>query len=137
MTDYQKPLPVTTDGSAPFWEASRRHELVIQECLACGHRRWPIGPACTACLSTDFSWVPLAGTGELWSWITYHQSFNTAFTDDLPYNVALIRLDEGHTMISNIVGVEPENIRIGQRVQVVFDDVTPEVSIPRFQPVDD
>lgn len=135
MTTYEKPLPVTTDGSQPFWDACRRHELVIQQCEQCGHRRWPIGPVCTECLSPETTWVPIAGTGEVWSWITYHQAFNTAFAQDLPYNVALIRMDEGHTMISNLVDIEPEEIQLGQRVQIVFDDVTDEVSIPRFRPV--
>jgi uncharacterized OB-fold protein len=131
---YDKPLPITTDGSGPFWEACRRLELVIQECSACGHRRWPIGPACTACLSTDFAWVQLPGTGELLSWIVYHQSFNAAWAPDLPYNVALIRVDGAHTMISNLVDVEPDAIVAGMPVRVVFDDVTDEVSIPKFRP---
>ncbi|EAR23694.1 hypothetical protein A20C1_03378 [marine actinobacterium PHSC20C1] len=135
MSAYEKLLPDTLDGSKPFWDACRRHELTIQECLECGHRRWPIGPACTHCLSTDFSWVGVAGTGEVWSWITYHQAFNSAWAADVPYNVALIRMDEGHTMISNIVGVTPDEIRIGQRVEVLFEDVTDEASVPKFRPV--
>lgn len=133
MNTYRKPLPDTTDGSQPFWDACRRHELVMQECAACGHRRWPIGPACTQCLSPNFTWVKVKGTGEVWSWIVYHQAFNQAFADDVPYNVALIRMDEGHTMISNIVGRDSSDIRIGQRVEVIFDDIDDNVSIPRFR----
>lgn len=135
MTTYEKPLPDTTDGSQPFWDACRNHQLTIQQCDSCGHRRWPIGPACTVCLALESTWVPLAGTGEVWSWITYHQAFNSTFADDVPYNVALIRLDEGHTMVSNLVEVDADDIRIGERVEVVFDDVTDEISIPRFRPV--
>src|SRR5690606_10218765 len=104
---YNKQLPIMTDGSQPFWDACRRHELVIQECRACWHRRWPIGPVCTECLSPEFEWVRLPGTGEVWSWIVYHRAFNPAWADDVPYNVALIRLDGAHTMISNLIDVEP------------------------------
>lgn len=132
---YEKPLPVTNDGSAPFWEASKRHELVIQECEACGHRRWPIGPVCTECLATETKWATLPGTGEVWSWIVYHQSFNETWKPDLPYNVALIRVDGAHTMISNLVDVDPDQIEVGQQVEVVFDDVTDDFSIPKFRPV--
>lgn len=132
---YDKTLPVTTDGSKEFWDACKRHELVIQQCSACQHRRWPIGPACTRCLSSEFTWVNLSGKGEVWSWIVYHQAFNAAWSGDLPYNVALIKIDGGHTMISNLVEVAGNDIEIGQRVEVVFDDVTPEVSIPKFRPV--
>lgn len=135
MNTYRKPLPDTSDGSQPFWEACRRHELVVQECDICGHRRWPIGPVCTMCLSPESTWVRVSGTGEVWSWIVYHQAFNQAFADDVPYNVALIRMDEGHTMISNIVDVGSSDIRVGQRVEVVFDDVNDEISIPRFSVV--
>lgn len=135
MTSYEKPLPDVTDGSQPFWDACRRHELVIQQCDSCAHRRWPIGPACTRCLSPSATWVSTPGTGRVWSWITYHQAFNPAFAADVPYNVALIRMDAGHTMISNLVGIANDDIRIGQQVEVVFDDVTGEISIPRFQPV--
>ncbi|QOD94397.1 MULTISPECIES: OB-fold domain-containing protein [Microcella] len=132
---YDKPLPVPTDGSGPFWEACKRHELTIQECTACGHRRWPIGPVCTNCLSPEHVWVVLPGTGEVLSWIVYHQSFNQAWTPDLPYNVALIRVDGAHTMISNVVKADLDAIEIGQRVEVVFDDVTAEFAIPKFRPV--
>lgn len=132
---YDKPLPVTTDGSQPFWDGCKKHELTIQECAICGHRRWPIGPACTECLSTEADWVVLPGTGEVWSWIVYHQSFNAAWAPELPYNVALIRVDGAHTMISNLVDIHPDEIRVGQKVEVVFDDVTEDFSIPKFRVV--
>ena len=132
---YDKPLPDTSDGSAPFWEGCAQHELRIQECSVCGHRRWPIGPVCTACLSPEHTWVTLPGTGEVWSWIVYHQSFNKAWEPDLPYNVALIKVDGAHTMISNLVDVEPDAVHVGQRVEVVFEDATDEISIPKFRPV--
>ncbi len=132
---YDKPLPDTSDGSASFWEGCAQHELRIQECSACGHRRWPIGPVCTVCLSPEHTWVTLPGTGEVWSWIVYHQSFNKAWEPDLPYNVALIKVDGAHTMISNLVDVEPDAVHVGQRVEVVFEDATDAISIPKFRPV--
>ena len=84
----------------------------------------------------EFTWVKVAGPGEVWSWRVDHQAFNPAFADDVPYNVARIRMDEGHTMISNIVESDSSDIRIGQRVEVVFDDVNDDISIPRFRQVE-
>lgn len=133
MTVYDKPLPVIDEHARPFWEACKSHRLVTQRCLNCGHLRWPLGPACTNCLSPEYEWAELAGEGEVYSFIVYHHAFHPAFKDDLPYNVALIRLDEGHTMIANVVGGD---VAVGQRVRVEFDDVTDEVAIPRFRPVE-
>ena len=71
----------------------------------------------------------------MWSWIVYHQSFNAAWAPELPYNVALIRVDGAHTMISNLVDVAADEIEVGQKVTVVFDEVTDEFAIPKFRPV--
>jgi hypothetical protein len=135
MKDYQKPLPAVDEGSRPFWEACKRGQLVVQQCNECGHRRWPLGPVCTQCLSPAHHWVELSGLGEVWSWIIYHHIFHPAFASDVPYNVALIRLEEGHTMISNVVADDLSSLRVGMKVRVVFDDVTPDISIPRFTPI--
>jgi uncharacterized OB-fold protein len=136
MSEYTKKLPVIDDLHRPFWDGCRAGVLKMQRCRDCGHQWWPIGPVCTACLSTDFEWVDLSGRGELWSFIVYHHKMNAAWADDLPYNVALVRLEEGPTMVSNVVGTDLADLEVGLPLEVTFDAVTDEVSIPRFRVVE-
>jgi uncharacterized OB-fold protein len=134
MIEYTKPLPNITDRNRPFWDAARQGELRMQRCLACGHVRYPIGPVCTVCLSEDSEWARLSGRGTVFATLVYHQVYNPAYADDVPYNVSMIQLDEGPRLFSNVVGVPPDQVKVGDAVEVVFDAVTDEVSIPRFRP---
>lgn len=134
MTDYTKPLPEIGEENREFWDGARAEELRMQRCASCGHIRYPIGRVCPECLEEGHEWVPLSGRGEVYSSIVFHQVYNKAFADDVPYNVSLIQLDEGPRMFSNVVGVPPSEVRVGDRVRVVFDAVTEEVTIPRFTP---
>lgn len=131
--EYAKPLPVLTDENRPFWDAARDHELKMQECEACRHIRYPISHVCPECLSARFSWRKLSGDGEILSYVVFYQKYNAAFAEDIPYNVTLVQLTEGPRMISNIVGVNNDVPKVGDRVEVVFDSVTPEITIPRFK----
>lgn len=133
MTDYAKPLPTLNDENRPFWDACRDGRLSLQRCTACGHVRYPIAHCCPVCLSTDFAWADLSGRGTVFSYVVFHRAYHPAFKADVPYNVALVQLDEGPRMYSNIVGTPNDKVRIGDAVEVVFDPVTQEVSIPRFQ----
>ena len=84
-------------------------------------------------LSDRFEWKAISGRGTVYSTIVFHQVYNRAFAGDVPYNVSLIQLEEGPRMFSNVVGVDPQEVKVGDSVQVVFDPVTPEISIPRFE----
>lgn len=132
---YEKPLPTITDLNRPFWEGCRDGKLVLQRCAECGNVRYPIREICPKCLSEAYRWEQMSGRGEVMSRLIFHQVYHQAFAEDVPYNVVLVRLEEGARMFSNVVGVENEQIRVGDRVQVVFDPVTDEVTIPRFRPV--
>ena len=134
MTPYEKPLPETTGAMRPFWDAARRHELVIQRCGACGTRRFPARDLCSRCLSRDADWVRVSGRGTVFSWAVMHQVYHPAFASDVPYAVVVIALDEGARLVSNLVGCPPHEIRAGMPVTVVFEDVTPEVTLPKFRP---
>lgn len=133
-TEYSKPLPELNDVNRPFWEACRGNRLDLQQCSECDHIRYPVSHVCPECLSEAHDWVQLSGRGTVWSSIVFHQVYNKAFAGEVPYNVAMIQLDEGPRMISNVVGVAPSDVKVGDVVEVVFDAVTPEVSIPRFRP---
>lgn len=133
MSDYAKPLPTITDENREFWEGAKRGRLRMQQCQGCGHIRYPISHVCPKCLSYEFQWTDLSGRGEVFSYVVFHQLYNKAFERDIPYNVALVQLEEGPRMYSNIVGVDNDAVKIGDKVEAVFDPVTPEVTIPRFK----
>lgn len=136
MTDsvqsYAKPLPTPDDSNRPFWTAAREGKLVLQTCGDCGHIRYPINHVCPACLSEVFEWRPLSGRGTVYSSIVFHQVYHPEFAADVPYNVSLVQLEEGPRMFSNVLGVPPSEVKVGDRVQVTFDQVTDEIAIPRF-----
>ena len=130
---YAKPLPTIDDGNRPFWAAARAGRLELQRCGACQHVRYPISPVCPRCLSAAFTWRALSGRGTVHSTIVFHQVYHPGFANDVPYNVSLVQLDEGPRLFSNVVGVPPSSVKVGDRVRAVFDAVTPEVTIPRFE----
>jgi hypothetical protein len=133
MTDYAKPLPTLSNENRPFWEAAKRQELHMQQCLDCQHIRYPINHVCPKCLSGRAEWKRLSGRGEVFSYIVFHQVYHAGFARDVPYNVAMIQLEEGPRMISNVVGVPTDKVKVGDKVEVTFDQVTEEVTIPRFK----
>lgn len=134
MADYTKPVPSIEESEKPFWEAAKRHELVMQRCLNCGRFRHPPAELCPVCLSSRLEWSRLSGQGKVYSWIVYHRAFHPAFASDVPYAVALIELEEGPRLFSNIIGCKLKDIHIGMPVEVTFEDVTPEIALPKFRP---
>ena len=133
MTASAKPLPQITREMAPFWEAARRHELVVQRCRGCGAYRFPARDICSRCLSREAEWAPVSGRGTVFSYAVMHQVYHPGFAAEVPYAVVLVALDEGPHMISNVVGVPPSDIRIGTPLEVVFEAVSPEVTLPKFR----
>ena len=135
MSAYAKPIPAITTEMRPFFTAAKRHQLCVQRCNSCGTHRFPARAICSECLSTDAAWVPVSGDGEVFSFNVMHQVYHPGFAVEVPYAVVIIKLAEGAKMVSNLVGVPPHGIRIGMPVQVVFEDITDEVTLPKFVPV--
>lgn len=135
-TDYAKPLPELNDTNRPFWQACHEGRLDLQKCLGCQHIRYPVSHVCPECLSYEHEWVPMSGRGTVWSSIVFHQIYNKAFAEDVPYNVSMIQLEEGPRLLSNVVGIPPSEVKVGAKVKVHFDRVTDEVTIPRFKPAE-
>jgi len=132
---YAKPLPVPDPESRPFWEGCRDHKLLIVRCKSCGTNRFPATSYCFNCQSPDFDWVESRGRGKVFSWIVVrHPVPRDVYADDVPYVVALVTLDEGVRMTTNIVDCPPEDVRADMAVQVGFRDVTPDISLPVFSP---
>jgi len=128
---YNKPLPRIDTLNKPFWDAAREAKLVIQCCDACGDLRFPPSPVCPKCLSAAQSWTPASGKGTLESWVDFHRAYWGGFNDALPYRVCLVRLEEGPLLVSNLVG-DAGAAKLGAAVQVVFEPVTDEVTLPKF-----
>lgn len=133
---YDKPLPTLTDENRPFWEAAARGELRLQRCRACRRHRYPIAPVCPRCLAAEHEWEPVSGRGRVFSFVVFHQVYHRAFQGDVPYNVALVQLEEGPFMFSNVVGIRNEDIRCDMPVGVMFEPVTGEITLPRFRPLE-
>ena len=134
MSEYAKPLPHVTPLTQPFWEAAKAGRLVVQQCGACGQRRFPPSKICDSCLSDAATWVDVSGQGTVWSVCEFHRAYFKSFAAELPYNVALVRLDEGPRLYTNIVGIPYEAIKIGMRVNAVFEPVTDDVTLVKFGP---
>jgi len=129
-----RPVPYPDDESGPFWEACGRHELVLQTCASCEHVRFPPRAMCPRCQSFESRWEPASGRGRVWSWVVAHPPVLPSFADRVPFNVAVIVLEEGVRMIGNLHGVANEDIREDMPVEVTFEDVEDGVSLPQWRP---
>ena len=134
MFAIERPLPRPTEDTEPYWEAAHRGELRMQRCGDCGHVRFPPAILCPRCLSEAAEWVRLSGRGTVFSWIVIHRPQHPAFNSDTPYNVAIVELEEGPRLHTNLVQCRNEDIYIGMPVEVVFDKVDDDLSLPKFRP---
>ncbi|MFD5766064.1 bifunctional MaoC family dehydratase N-terminal/OB-fold nucleic acid binding domain-containing protein [Streptomyces sp. NPDC127049] len=131
----RRPRPVINRDNAGFWEGVAAHRLLIQRCTACGTLRFPWLPGCGDCGSPEWESVEASGDGRVFSYVVMHHPPFPAF--DPPYAVGLIELAEGVRMISNVVGVPYDKVRIGMPVRLEFLRVDEELELPVFRAVDD
>ena len=133
MSTYAKPIPARTPELEPFFAAAQRRQLVVQRCRQCDTHRFPAREICSECLSNVADWVPVSGKGEIFSFNVMHQIYHPGFAAEVPYAVVVIKLAEGAKMLSNVVDVAPHDIRIGMPVEVTFEDITDEITLPKFK----
>jgi uncharacterized OB-fold protein len=126
----ERPLPLPDDASAPFWEACRRRELAMQRCSGCGKMRFPPRPMCPGCQSFEATWVRVSGRGTIYSFVVAHPPVLPAFQPKVPMPILLVELEEdaGLRIVGNFVGEGAP--RIGARVEVDFEDVASDVTLP-------
>lgn len=133
----EKPLPAADDLSQPFWEAAKQQQLVIQRCRECGYFNHPPRPACDACQSPQLHFEPVSGRGTIYSFTVMHQPNVAGFEDQIPYLNILVELDEQPRlfMVATVPAVAEGKIQIGGRVEVYFEEVSADVTLPQFRPV--
>jgi uncharacterized OB-fold protein len=125
-------LPDVTDpATAAFWEAAREHRLLAQSCDACGDLRYPATEICPRCWSDSQSWVPIAPTGELYSYVVYHRALDPSMKDEIPYVVGRVLTDDD-VVFTVRLDLEPEEARVGMRLVASWNDVTDAVTLLRF-----
>lgn len=127
-----KPVPADVPVERPYWQSCREHAMQIQRCDDCGNYRFYPGYVCDRCGSSALTWTPVSGRGTVYSNTVIRRRGSAAF--DSPYSWALIELDEGVVMASNVVDCPVEDVHIGLRVEVVYDEVSSDWTIPRFRP---
>lgn len=133
MTDtYEKPKPVIDPGTEPFWNATKQHRLSIPRCKACNQHHFYPRELCPHCHSDELEWTDVSGRGEIYSYTIARKPAGPAFAADVPYVVAMIALDEGPRMLTNIITADVDSVRIGDRVRVKFDDVAADLTLPKF-----
>lgn len=133
---YAKPLPIAQPESEFYWRKAKEHELWLRRCTTCATVYFYPRDICPACFSRDTTWIRSSGRGTLHSFTIVYRPPHPAFSDAVPYVVALVELEGAARIPTNLVGIEPDpaKIRIGMPVEVVFEDVTPEVTLPKFRP---
>jgi uncharacterized protein len=127
-----RPRPAINEDTEFFWDGARRGELLIQRCSSCGRLRHPPRTMCGACNSLEWDTVRASGRGEVYSYVVHHHPPVPGF--DLPYVVALVALEEGPRVVSNVVGIAPEDVRIGLPVEVDFQTIDDTLAVPVFHP---
>ena len=136
MSDTRpKPLPAVDALSKPFWDAAQQHRLVLQRCTACGYFNHPPRLACDACQSQQLDFAPVSGRGRIYSFTVMHQPNIAGFEDEIPYLNILVELEEQAKlfMVCDLPLADRDRVTIGGPVEVWFEDVNAEISLPRFR----
>ena len=127
-------LPTPAPETAFWWESCRAGRLLIQRCGDCGTHQFYPRSHCSSCLRGNLEWVEAAGTGTVSTYTICRVPVAEAYAADAPYVVALVRLVEGPTMMSNIVECDPDSVTTGMPVEVVFERRSEEITLPQFRP---
>jgi uncharacterized OB-fold protein len=134
MPDWNKPLPSISGETKPYWDSCRRGQLLIQKCDSCGEYQFYPRGICANCWSNDIQWITSSGKGTVWTFTVTYQNGTPGFAEDVPYVLALVELEEGVRMFTNIVECDPRSVTIGMPVEVTFVQATNQISVPYFKP---
>jgi len=139
MSDVQaKPRPLIDDLTRPFWDAAKEHRLVIQRCQACHYFNHPPRQVCDVCQAGELAFEQVSGRGTIYCFSVMYQPNVVGFADELPYLNILIELEEQQRLflVSHLPNSEREHVQIGRKVEVYFEDIDAELTLPKFQLLD-
>ncbi len=128
----RKALPFIQPALEPYWAGALRGQLLLQRCQSCGTYRHPASDICPQCLASEHAWAAVSGRGTVYSFVIVRQALDRVWEADVPYCVAIVALEEGPHVLSNITGVAMENVAVGLAVHVYFDQVSDTVALPKF-----
>jgi uncharacterized OB-fold protein len=133
---YSLPLPEMEPEDKPYWESLKNHQMRIQQCSDCAKWCFQPKPFCPHCLSDKLVWTPVSGRGRVWASTTLYQAFLPSLANVVPLNISIVELEEGVRVTTNVIGCPVDQVKIGMPVEVVYDDVTDEVTLAKFRPVE-
>ena len=129
-------LPAVNELTQGFWDAAREGRLRIQRCQSCGYYNHPPRALCDRCLSSGLHFEDVSGRGSVWSYTVMHQKSVAGFEESVPYLTALVELEEQELLllVTNLPGIAPAEVRIGQRVRLTFEQMQDGTALPQFVP---
>lgn len=133
-TAIAKPVPEPDEHSAPFFEGAANGRLVIRHCNASDTFLAPASKVCSECLGEDVEWRAVSGRGTLHTFGVMHQRYHPGFDAEIPYNIAVVELEEGPRLQSNIVGCPTDQLRVGMALVATFERVGEGIFLPKFTP---
>jgi len=131
-----KPLPRVSETTKPYWDGARGGELRLQRCTACRTVIHYPRPWCPSCWATELEWFPASGRGRVVTFTVVHQAPFESYAADAPYVLAVVRLEEGPQMMANVLGIDPQRMRIDLPVRVVFEERAGGFRVPQFEPAE-
>lgn len=138
MSDWSKvtrPVPVPNEMTKPFWEAARQGVVAMQRCQSCGHFQHPPYATCVNCMSIELKFEPVVGKGKIYAYTIMYHAGDKRFAGAVPYASIIVELDDapGALMAGNLLGAEYTEAKVGRRVEVVFERLTDDISLPQFR----
>lgn len=134
MSLATRPAPVLDNWNRPFWQACRERRLILQRCKATGKCFFPPAPVSPFTGRPAWEWMTASGRGELWSFVVFHQKYFDGMADELPYPVAMVKLEEGPYLLTNLDGIGAAEAKIGMRLRVRFPGGPGDCLLPQFGP---
>lgn len=135
MDTPKKPVPIVNPWAKPFWDAARQEKLMVQKCQDCNKHIFYPRIACPHCFSDKVEWVEASGKGTVYSYTVVINNAPSAFLQDMPFVIAIVKLEEGVQMLSNIINCNPDDVECDMPVEVTFEKLDDEFTLPKFRPV--